>query len=83
MAYAVGEFPDDMARDVREFLRQELEAIASDLTNGPEALKLRKLFVAPPKPRDGMVVLADGTQWNPGSGAGFYGYNAGSWVFLG
>ena len=38
---------------------------------------------APDKPQDGMVVKADGTNWNPGSGAGFYGYYGSTWVKLG
>ncbi len=40
-------------------------------------------YVAPLKPRSGDFRLADGTSWNPGSGAGFYGYYGGSWVKLG
>lgn len=40
-------------------------------------------YVAPPKPREGDFKLADGTSWNPGSGAGFYGYYGSSWVKLG
>lgn len=35
--------------------------------------------VAPAKPREGMLVYADGTDWNPGSGAGYYVYYAGAW----
>lgn len=40
-------------------------------------------YVAPTKPREGMIRLADGTQWNPGSGAGVYCYYSGSWNRLG
>lgn len=29
------------------------------------------------------MVLADGTNWNPGSGGGCYIYRAGAWRFLG
>ena len=39
--------------------------------------------VAPAKPRDGMIRLADGVSWNPGSGRGFYGYSNAAWRFLG
>lgn len=39
--------------------------------------------VAPEKPRDGMLRNADGTNWNPGSGAGLYRYGGGVWNFLG
>ena len=35
--------------------------------------------VAPVKPREGLLVYADGTDWNPGSGAGYYVYYAGAW----
>lgn len=48
-----------------------------------DMIQLVQLNVAPTKPRTGMVVLADGTNWNPGSGAGFYGYYGGAWVKLG
>lgn len=62
---------------------QELRAVAEAMQQPNEALYLAMLYVAPSKPRDGMIALADGTNWNPGSGAGYYGYRAGSWRFLG
>jgi hypothetical protein len=62
---------------------QELDDLVRYLNSGVDYLMLKKRNAAPEKPRVGMVVLADGTNWNPGSGAGFYGYNAGSWVKLG
>jgi len=37
---------------------------------------------APSNPQEGMVVWADGTNWNPGSGAGLYEYRGGSWQKL-
>lgn len=39
-------------------------------------------LVAPDKPREGMIRLADGTNWNPGSGIGLYQYLGGVWVKL-
>src|SRR6187399_2158606 len=38
---------------------------------------------APVKPREGLLVYADGVNWNPGSGPGYYSYVGGSWVFMG
>lgn len=40
---------------------------------------------APTKTWAGLVVYADGTNWNPGSGEGIYRRNAANaaWVFLG
>ena len=42
-----------------------------------------ELHAEPSKPRGGLVVFADGTDWNPGSGQGFYAYYASAWHFLG
>ena len=64
------------------YLMQELRRIAEAFL-GVEEVLLVVLNAEPDKPRDGMIVLADGTNWNPGSGAGFYGRSAGAWVFLG
>ena len=41
------------------------------------------LNVAPPKPREGMIRFADGTNWNPGSGEGIYAFYGSSWKKLG
>lgn len=40
-------------------------------------------YAAPDKPRDGMLVYADGTDWDPGSGEGFYSYYNSTWNFQG
>lgn len=37
-------------------------------------LTLEVFRAEPAKPRTGMVVIADGTNWNPGSGTGAYVY---------
>ena len=39
--------------------------------------------VAPDKPRTGDIRLADGTNWNPGSGQGIYARYNNAWNFLG
>ncbi len=46
---------------------------------------MEELFVEPKVKRNNMVVLADGTSWNPGSGAGMYRYIAATntWIFIG
>lgn len=66
----------------RAYVIDELRSIAGALMEVEEVL-LKELHVAPVKPRDGMVVLADGADFDPGSGAGFYGRSDGAWVFLG
>lgn len=37
----------------------------------------------PERPRDFMIRCADGTNWNPGYGAGLYQYRSGTWYPLG
>lgn len=63
--------------------QQELEQVSRAMSEPNDMLLLEMRYVAPTKPRDGMLVLADGASWNPGSGAGFYGFRAGAWRFLG
>lgn len=64
-------------------IERELQSIAEALQTPNAALFLTPLALAPLKPREGMVVMANGSTWNPGSGAGIYGYRAGAWRFLG
>lgn len=47
--------------------------------------QIEESTVAPAKPRHGMIRLADGTSWNPGSGRGIYWYdkNTATWKLLG
>lgn len=71
------------AAELPGFLDDELSAIESGARAPVPWLHLSTLYVAPAKVGDGMVVLADGTRWNPGSGRGFYGYSNGAWRFLG
>lgn len=61
----------------REFLRisAEFDLIAEGRYWEPRA-------VAPSRPREGMISVADGTNWNPGSGKGAYEYRSGAWAKL-
>ena len=43
---------------------------------------LDKSYAAPVRPRDGDIRYADGTTWNPGTGAGIYWYNGTTWTKL-
>lgn len=80
MAYIPMQVPNDPAQ-LPGFLLQELQNIAR--STDTSIAHLSELNKAPAKPRAGMVALADGINWNPGSGAGFYGYRSGGWQFLG
>lgn len=66
-----------------QFISNELRKIASELSTPTfNSLNLTQLNVAPARPRDGDVYYADGTNWNPGSGAGLYSYLGGSYAKL-
>lgn len=62
---------------------EEFHQVARVMGRPQPFLLLATSYAAPGKPQDGMIVKADGTHWNPGSGAGYYGYTSGSWSFLG
>lgn len=67
-----------------QWLERELIAISRNEAEELDSLWFRILYVAPEKPRAGLVVYADGTTWNPGSGEGLYRYSLGAtWVHLG
>lgn len=74
--------PQDPAQ-IPAFLRNELSRIARAYADTVPLLALSALNAPPKQIREGLIVLADGTNWNPGSGSGFYGYRAGAWRFLG
>lgn len=67
--------------DMRRWVEEELKAIARELAE-TQALELRPIHREPTRPREGMIVCADGTDWDPGSGAGSYEYIGGAWVKL-
>ena len=63
-------------------LSTELGKIAQALDTSDSMLNLAMLYAQPDKFREGSLVLADGTTWNPGSGPGVYCYIDGAWVLL-
>lgn len=67
---------------MRRFVFDELQKIAAAIQI-VAAGRVEKAYAAPAKPRDGMVRLADGVNWNPGSGEGAYIYYGAAWHFLG
>ena len=81
VAYAPGVVPEN-SEGMRPYLADELGKISAAIQL-LAAGQIDKSYSAPAKPRDGMIRLADGTRWNPGSGAGVYCYRDGAWRFLG
>lgn len=67
--------------DVSLYLQNAFRELEEELRR---ELSIKPLFTAAPiNPEEGEIVRADGTEWDPGSGGGFYGYHNGNWVFLG
>jgi hypothetical protein len=82
---SVGYSPNDVPADtaqLQRYLREELAKVSAAIeaiANGFAPV----VYAAPAKPRAGMLRNADGTTWNPGSGAGLYRYDGTNWNFLG
>lgn len=75
--------PPQEEAELLPYLDDELVKIAL-YVNRLIAGEYEVLHSVPAKVKPGLVVYADGTDWNPGSGEGLYRYNiAGSWVFIG
>lgn len=68
--------------ELQNTMQQNLRLLAEVLNAQVTEVKLKPLAVAPTKPREGWLSFADGTNWNPGAGAGVYEYRAGAWVKL-
>lgn len=73
--------PQDPA-ELPQFLDQELRNIEQGQQAAAPYLALAELHKEPAKLLTGMLVIADGTDWNPGAGRGVYVYLSG-WKKLG
>ena len=84
MAYQPGVPPSSTEpQAILRFLEQELASLARAINDPEQVRALQPLAVEPPKPRRGLLVYADGENWDPGSGEGAYCFNGSVWVFLG
>ena len=78
--YAPGAVPRD-SKSLQRFLQDEFKKI-QNAVNAVALGHLDETHVAPAKPREGDIRLADGANWNPGSGSGMYFYQDSAWNFL-
>jgi hypothetical protein len=69
------------AKALSEWAYREFLAIAAAMSE-TDSLELRAIRREPAKPREGMIVYADGVSWDPGGGAGVYVYRVGAWKKL-
>ncbi len=75
--------PEDLDEVTGEYLKRIFRDIAQNLETIADGRIIEKRHVAPPKPRDGMILYADGTDFDPGDGEGLYARVNGGWVALG
>lgn len=66
----------------RQWLEQEFHNIRASMFEPVESVRLKTLYASPSRIYEDMIVLADGTSWNPGSGAGVYARVGGAWTKL-
>lgn len=78
--YTPEEPPRQASEEIRQYLDRELQRLATFINQEIIIVQIRS--IAPAKPLNGMLVYADGTNWNPGAGLGFYGYENGAWIKL-
>lgn len=81
MAYVPEPVPQQ-SEEIAGYLQRELLRISAEFAMIEEGRYLPVLGAAPKKPREGMLAVADGVGWNPGSGKGLYEYKSGSWSKL-
>lgn len=80
--YQPGNLDSRSVETLTESLRLELNRLAMQFSQPSDYLALNTMYAAPKRIFDGMVIKADGTTWNPGSGAGVYARVGSSWVKL-
>ena len=80
-SYQPADPPSD-PKDLQRYLREELLKLKQAIDAVAEGYA-PVVYAAPLKPRTGMLRNADGTQWNPGSGAGLYRYTGTTWKYIG
>lgn len=82
--YAPQELPQTSVEDLARAITEELKLISEAMNSAQfDTITLVERNVTPDKPRDGVMVNADGTNFDPGNGKGIYFYNGSSYVKLG
>lgn len=72
---------EDISQLIAYIQRQMFAIHAAMLIGYAQQIKFRD--TPPTRPREGLTVGADGTNWNPGAGKGVYTYYSGVWNKLG
>jgi hypothetical protein len=83
MTFRTETAPSGVDRSLAGWLDRQFQNIFKAANSSVDYVYLRTLNAQPTRVFDGMTVLADGTNWDPGSGHGVYTYYAGAWHSLG
>lgn len=75
--------PGPIPFNAETWITRELTSISRATYGAAPFVQFVDVSVEPSAPRVGLVVYTSAANWNPGSGAGFYGYSGGAWQFLG
>lgn len=82
MSYLPNNTPSGDLDAFKRFVADELMRVSRSMGEPRERLSLKTLYAPPDKFGEGVIVKADGVQWNPGAGGGVYVRVSGAWVKL-
>lgn len=83
MAYSPEPLSGELTvQQLSEYLSRELNRIGGEFQLVEDGVAIPVRVREPSRPREGMLAIADGTGWNPGSGKGLYEYRSAAWVKL-
>jgi hypothetical protein len=68
--------------DLRNWIEGELASISQAFNEMNRVIELTPVYKAPDRIKEGMLIYADGTSFNPGAGKGTYERKGGAWVKL-
>lgn len=74
-------FDDPGLNKLARWVREEVDRVARNAVE-PTAVRLTVRYEAPLRPRQGMLVAADGTTWDPGDGMGVYEFDGTDYLRL-
>lgn len=74
--------PGPIPMDAPPWMLRELQAVSQSTYGAAPYVQMQVQYREPTKLREGMLIVADGTLWDPGSGAGAYLRIGAAWVKL-
>jgi hypothetical protein len=85
MPYLPDPFDDNEQVDAKrlsEYVKRQLQKIGDALALAEDG-RFETRAVSPTRPEEAQIAYADGSNWNPGSGEGYYYFDGAAWQFMG